>query len=224
MEWPLYVCEVASVGAGGGAEGTEATGGAVGRAGGADVAAVEDEPVMSRRDIGCRDVTDELLLDAVGRGASVRDEAETVTDTEDMGVDSHGWLVPHDGLHDVGCLAPYAGQTYELVQRIGNLSSKVADEHACHADEMACLIVGIGYGLDVFENLLGRGGGHSFGGGVGRQKGGRHHIDALVRALRGEDDGREQTERGCIVQLRLGYGHRLAKVGQDACVSLFLSH
>lgn len=66
--------------------------------------------------MGCGDicfgnVSDEFLLNAVGRGAPLWHEAEAVADAEYVRIDSHGGLIPYDGLHDIGCLAADTRQT-----------------------------------------------------------------------------------------------------------------
>ena len=116
---------------------------ALGLAGDAGVAAVEDEPVVGDGDERVGDVARELFLDTVGGGAARRDEAQAVAHTEDMGVDSKGGLAPHDGLDDIGGLAPHTGQAHELFQRVGDRASEVAHEHLRHAHQVTGFVVGV---------------------------------------------------------------------------------
>ena len=82
---------------------------ALGLAGDAGVAAVQDEPVVGDGDELAGDVTRELLLHTIGGGATRGDEAQAVAHTKHVGVDGKGGLAPHDGLDDVGGLAPHTG-------------------------------------------------------------------------------------------------------------------
>ena len=56
----------------------------------ADVAAVEEEPVVGEGDEFVGDMAHENLLHLVGRVVALVDEAEAVAEAEDMGVDGHG--------------------------------------------------------------------------------------------------------------------------------------
>ena len=116
---------------------------ALGLAGDAGVAAVEDEPVVSNGDELAGDVAGELFLDTVGGGATRWHESYAMAHTEHVGVDGKGGLAPHDGLDDVGRLAPYTGQAHELFQRVGDLTTKVAHQHTGHTHQVAGLIVGV---------------------------------------------------------------------------------
>ena len=202
----------------------QSAGFALGLAGDAGVAAVEDEPVVGDGDEFAGDVARELFLDTVGGGATRGDEPYTVAHAEHVGVDGKGGLAPHDGLDDVGGLAAYTGQAHELFERVGDLAPEVAHQHAGHAHQVAGFIVGVGHALDVLEDDLGRGQGHGLGGGIVVQEVGGDHVDALVGALGGEDDGHEEAERAVVVELGLGHGHGLLEVGDDFVVEFFLAH
>ena len=71
------------------AEVLDGAGRAVGGAGGAGVAAVEDEPVVRDGDFLLGDVAGEDTFGVEGRLAVAR-EADTVCHTEDMGVNGQG--------------------------------------------------------------------------------------------------------------------------------------
>ena len=56
----------------------------------ADVAAVEEEPVVGPGDEVGRNVAHKGLLDLEGRVVTLADKTEAVADAEDVGIDGHG--------------------------------------------------------------------------------------------------------------------------------------
>ena len=61
------------------------------------------------------DMARELHLYAVGGGATGWYQTYAVAHAKHVSVDSKGGLTPYDGLHYIGCLAPYARQSYKLL-------------------------------------------------------------------------------------------------------------
>ena len=119
-------------------------------------------------------------------------QAEALADAEDVRVDGHRGSVPHHGQHDVGRLAPYAGQLHQRVQVRGYLAAEVVDEHARRLQQRAGLVVGEGDATDVFVDLFLGGRGQLVWGGVGLEQRRSDDVDALVGALRRQDHGQQQ--------------------------------
>ena len=88
---------------------------AFGVAGYAGVSAMKDEPVVGNGDEVSWNLAGKLHLYAIGSGATGWYQSYAVAHTEDVRVYGKSGLSPYDGLHHIGGLAPYAGQTYELV-------------------------------------------------------------------------------------------------------------
>ena len=87
----------------------------------ADIASVEQKPVMGLgNDVG-RDVLDQLFL-GLQRVLAVRREPEPFADAEDMGVDGHGGLIPYDRADDVGGFTSDPLERLQVVYVIGHLA------------------------------------------------------------------------------------------------------
>ena len=200
----------------------EAAGGAFGGAGGAGVAAVEDEPVVGAGAKVDGDVPLEILLDRE-RGLAVG-EAETVGDAEDVGVDGDDGLVVDDGGDDVGGLAADAGQGHEGVDVSGNLSAEVGQEFLGHGDEVVGLGVGIGNAADIGPDVVEGSGGQQLRRRKALEEGRGDEVDAPVGALGGEDDGDEQLEGVRIMEFGGGEGNVLLKPSDNRCKPFFFSH
>ena len=189
----------------------------------ADIAAMEDEPMVRGGNLLGRDMLDELTLGLEGCFRVVR-QADAVGDAEHMGVDRHGGLVEDDGGDDVGGLASHTREPLEVVDIAGHYAAEVAQEPLRHTHQVAALVVGIGYRLDILKNVITAGSSHRFGVGVGAKERRRHHVDTLVGALGRENDGYQQLEGSLVVQLGLRHGHRLLEPGNHLVVSLLFFH
>ena len=88
---------------------------------------MEQEPGVGVGDVLDGDIAHELLLNLQRRIGSLGNEAQTVADTIDMRIDSHGGFAEPHGLDDIGGLAPYARQRHELGVVGGYLAMEVAD-------------------------------------------------------------------------------------------------
>jgi hypothetical protein len=153
-----------------------------------------------------RDEGDELSLGFQGRLA-VKCEADAVGDTEDMGVYGHCGDVMDDSGNDVSRLAAYSGEALQGGKVCGYLAVELADEHLCHSDQVAGLVVGVRDGADIGIDLIGRGSGESTGGGEGIEKSGCDGIDPFVGTLCRQDDGNEELESVVMAELRFCYRH-----------------
>ena len=195
----------------------------MGFAGLADVAAVEDEPVVGDGEFVLGDVLDEFALGLEG-GFAVVGKSDAVGDTEDVGVDGKGGFVEDYGGDDVGGFASYARELLQLVDVGGNVASELFDEGAGHGGEVLAFVVGIGNGVDVGKEVVGGGLCHGLGVGVGLEECGGGHVDAFVGALGRENDRYKELEGVFVVQLGLGGGHGFFEPCYSLLVSFFLCH
>ena len=156
---------------------------AFGGAGGAGVSAVKYEPVVGVGYDAGGEVACELFFDCEWCGALLADEAYAMADAEDVGVNGHFCFAEYDGLYDVGGLASYTGETFELFAGGGDLALVFGYETLCHAYEVACLVVGVGYAAYVLVDNFGCGVRHGLGCGVVSEECGGDEVDALVCTL-----------------------------------------
>jgi hypothetical protein len=117
----------------------------------ADIAAVQDQPVMGVAHVFGRNDADETLLDLFRRLAGR--QAETVADAEDMGVDRHGRLAERHVQHDIGGLAADAGQFRQGVAVVRHLAAMVADQRLAQRDDVLRLVAPEADGADVVADL-----------------------------------------------------------------------
>lgn len=166
----------------------------------------------------------QFLLNGVWSGGAVVDEAQTVCDAEDVGIDRKGGLVEDDGLNDISCLASHAWKFDEVVEVVRHLTSEVLHEHLSHTHEVGSLGVRITHTFDVFEDDLWRAGSHDLRRRECLEQGRRHEIHALVGTLSREDDGNKQLKRVLILQLRLDFWHRSLKIVDERVVLFTFTH
>lgn len=197
---------------------------ALGFAGRAGVSPVENEPMVGAWDERRRDVAHQFSLDGIGCGASWRDKADAMGNTEDVGIYSHGGFVEGYALNDVGRLATYAGKFQQVLHRLWNLTAEVGQKHSRHAYEVLSLVVGIGYAFDVFVDNFRRSLGHDISLGVVGEKRRRYEVHALIGALGTEYDGYEQLERRIVMEFRFRIGHCCLEITDDAFVEFLISH
>ena len=86
--------------------------------------------------------------------------------------------------------------------------------------EVLAFAVGVGDGVNVAQEVVGRGLGRGLGIGVGGEEGGGDHVHALVGALRREDNGHQQLERRAVVQLGFRHRHGLLEALDDLVISV----
>ena len=141
-----------------------------------------------------------------------------------MRVDRHNLSAPEHRTHNICRLTANTWQGLQRIEVGGQLATKALDDTTREGREVLGLIVGIGYALDIFVYLLGRSLGHSLGRRVTLEELGSCHIDALVGALRRENDSYEQLEGVAEVKFALGRRHMLREVLHNATVSLFGCH
>ncbi len=58
-----------------------------------------------------------------------RRQANTVADAEDVRIDSKGFGSEGTVHHDIGGLAAHAGQTHQLIARLGDFAVKLIQNH-----------------------------------------------------------------------------------------------
>lgn len=126
---------------------------AFGFAGLADVAAVEEQPVMRFGDDGGGDVLDELAFCLKGIFA-VRRESKAFADTKDMGIDCHCGLVPNDRTDHVRGLTTDSLERLQVIDVIGNDAVVCFHQPLRHLYQVFRFGTGITDGLDVFKDFV----------------------------------------------------------------------
>ena len=178
----------------------------MGFAGGADVAAVKQEPVVRLRDKLRGNESGQHPL-GMEYGLTVRGETEAFAHAEDMCIHRHRGTVPQHRHHYVRGLTTDARQGDERRFVARDLTLMTFGELLRHRDEVLRLSVRVTDGMDEREDLFDRRLRHGGGIGVSGEEGGRDHIHALVRTLRREDDRHDEFERIAVMQFALSYGH-----------------
>ena len=123
----------------------------------ADIAAMEDEPVMGRWDVCRWDVAGELLLNGIGGCGAVGNEPKTMADAKDVSINSHCGLVPHYSLHDVGSLTSHAWELDEFLKRLRYLAAETLHQHVRHTHKVSSFAVGVRDAFNIRENVFGCG-------------------------------------------------------------------
>ncbi len=121
-----------------------------------------------------------------------------------MGVYGDGVFVEPDGGDDVRRLLPDAGERFQLGKAPGYLSAELFDDVFGGGEDVRRLAAVQPAGKDVAFQLLLRKREHGFGRVVLLEKLRGDFVDALVGALRGEDDRHEELEGGVVVQRGAG--------------------
>ena len=159
----------------------------------ADVAAVQQQPVMRVEQVFGRHAAQQLLLDL----ARVRapGEPEPMGDAEDVRVDRHRRLAERAVQHDVGGLAPDARQLLQRLAIARHLAAVLLEQDPAGGEDVLHLgrvqadrpdVGGEPFLAEREERL--RRAGH-------RKQLARREVDAFVGGLRGEDHGDQQFER-----------------------------
>ena len=175
--------------------------GATRRAGLADMAPEQDQPMMGVLQILLRNDLIELVLDLIGRLAG--GQAGAVGNPKNMGVDGDGGLAEHGVENDAGGFAPDSGQRLQGRTIARHLSAMALDQQFAQGDDVFGLGVVEADGADV-RLEPGFAQGYHFtrciGGGEKRF---RRPVDALIGDLRGQHDGDQSGERIFEFELRL---------------------
>ena len=174
----------------------------------ADVAPVQDQPMMRVKLIGRRDDPLEPVLD--GAHSLAGRQRNAVGDAEDMGIDGDRRLAESDVEHDIGGLAADAGQGFERLAGLRHLACELRDKGLRQADD----ILGLGAvepdRLDVVADRVFAQREHFLRAvGLGEERG-RGFVDPGIGRLRRKDDGDEQGEGIVIAEfavgMRIGHG------------------
>jgi hypothetical protein len=167
---------------------------AVGLAGLADAAAVEDEEVREEGPFSFGHYSQEVALYLFG--VALARQTEPARDTPDVGVHDHA-LVDAEGVAEdhVGGLAAYAGEPDELGHGTRNLSSMVLNEYASHVPYGAGLVAEETCGSDLFLQAAEVGLCVVFRGAVLLEQPLRDLVDPDVGTLGGEDRRHQKLKR-----------------------------
>ena len=152
-----------------------------------------------------RDDFHQILFDFDRVG--VLGQSEAFAQAGDVGVDDDtGFDAVGVAEDDIGGFASDAGEVSEGFEISRNFTVMFPHEGLRGGDEILGLVAEETCGADdVFDVFL-FGGSECFGVRVFFEKGGRHHVDAHVGALRGEDGGDEELECALVVQFAVGVG------------------
>src|SRR6185312_3226816 len=120
--------------------------------GGADIAAVQDQPVMRVALELVGGVRRQGVLD--GARGLAGGEARAVGDAEDVSVDGDLGLAEDDVENDIGGFAADAGEIFERIPIRGDLAAVELDQHAAQADQVPGFGVIKAYGLEVGLNAF----------------------------------------------------------------------
>lgn len=154
---------------------------------------MQDQAEAERSALGGRDKTIQLVLDLY-RILEFR-EAQSLAESEDMGVDGEARETEGDTSHHVSRLSPDSGHSDKVVQLGGNLATKAFLECGGHPDEAACLGAKEPGRMDDLLELVGVGPRERRRIRVGREQGRRHHVDPDIGALGRQDRRHKQLER-----------------------------
>lgn len=155
---------------------------------------------------------------------AVLGKSDAIGNAEHMSVNSEGGLIKDDRRNYIGSLAADARKSLQLVYIGRHHIGKIRVEHARHCGEMSTLAVGVGYRLDIGEDVVRRGLGHGSGIRVGSEEGGRNEVDPLISALGRKDDRHEKFEGIAIAKFGSRFGPLLLEISNHALVALFLLH
>ena len=136
---------------------------------------------------------EQFLLDLERRLAGR--ETGPVADAEDVGVDGNGGVAEGRVEHDVGRLAPDAGQRLERRPVLGDHAAMPLDQQATGGDDVPRLGAEQADGLDKFGKAFLAERQHRLWGRRDRKEPRRRLVDPDIGRLRREDDGDQQLER-----------------------------
>ena len=119
-----------------------------------DVSPVQYKPVVRCRPESFRDVLSQVFFYGF-HCLSVR-QSQPARYSEHMCVYCDHRFVIYDGCDDIGSLASDPGKLYQFVRFLRDPASEVADQHLCHSDEVAGLVVRKRYRFDEAVHFLER--------------------------------------------------------------------
>src|SRR5665213_379211 len=176
---------------------------AVGLARVAAAAAVPDEPVAEQRPVRLRHQHHQFLLQFY-RVRSLR-QPKTIGKPRDMSVHDHA-DIDAEGVseHDVGRLAPDAGERMQFIHRARDFAVEFFHQRGAAGSDVFRLVAEKTGGLDDLFNFREWRVRKILGTAVFFEKFRRDDVHALVRALRGQNRGDEQLQRIGKVQFAVG--------------------
>lgn len=117
-----------------------------------------------------------------------------------MGVDGDARHSEGIAQHHIGCLAPDARKSDEILETIRHLAPEAIGDGLAYALQGRSLLPEEACGSDEGLELIAVGRGVVGGGSVSGEQGRCHRVDALISALRAEHGGDEKFKRGAEVE------------------------
>lgn len=124
---------------------------AIGLSGLADVAAMQDQPVVGSCEFCIRDVFYQLHL-GLQRVFSPFRKPDPLRHPENMGINCHGRKVKGYRSNHIGGFPSHPGKLLQRIHISGNLTAKITHQHLSHPREVGCLIVGVGAAFDLIKD------------------------------------------------------------------------
>lgn len=183
-------------------------------AGLADIAALQNEPVMRFPQKIGRDAGFEAALD-VQHGFAAR-QAGAVGEAEGVRVDRDGGLAEGDVEDDGGGFAADSGQGFERFAVGGDFAAEAVHQGLGEGDDVLCLVPPETDGADVLADLLDAEFRHFGRSGRDGEESRGDAVDGGVGGLGGEGRGDEELERGFEFQLGCGVGPGASEVCEEA--------
>ena len=129
---------------------------AFGFAGGADISAVEYEPMVGNGQEVAGEALFELFL-GLQRGLGTHRKPNPARHPENVRIHRHYLSAKEHRSNHIGGLAPHAWEPFESLDSVGHHTTKFLHQHTSHLRKVFGFVVGVGDTLDVGVNLL-RGG------------------------------------------------------------------
>src|SRR5690606_26627308 len=184
------------------------------------LAAVKDQPVVGILAERLRNQPLEPLLDL--QHILARRDARAIRDTENVRVYRHGGMAESGVQHDIGGLAPHAGQGFERFARLRHFAAVLFEQNAAGRDDVAGLCPVQADGLDVFRDAFLAQCQQAFRRAVLGKELACGQIHGAVRRLCGKQHGDQQL-KGCVVfqfrcRVRVGRLQALKNLSAFGCV------
>lgn len=164
--------------------------GAFGRARGADIAAVQNEPMVGVLEVFFWDNFEEVGLHRLRGFATAK--AEAVGEAEDVGIDRDGGVAVEGVEHHVGGFAADAGEFFQFFSRVGDLALMLGDEQVAEGDHVFGLGAEQADGADGLAKIFFAPFQHRLGGLDFGEEGLGGFIDGNIGGLGGHHHGNEQ--------------------------------
>lgn len=168
----------------------------------ANIAPMEDQPVMGVEAKFWRNVFFQGLFDL--QGSFARSKSRSVGDAEDMCIYGHGGFLKGDVAHHVGGFASNTGKVDESLGIVGDLALVPITELPGELDDVGGLGAKEANGLDVGLQLFLSQGEHFFRCVSNGKERGRSLVDTLVGGLGGKNDRHEEGVGIGVVKLAFG--------------------